>query len=219
VNPYVGALERVASGPQCGGCHLAPRGLKPHLVGRLVMLRHIIEGRHRLSASLAIAVVALALPSPGADFPAKVVRIVDGDTIEIFHNGQPKRIRLAGVDAPERRQAFGSRARQFVGQQVFGKTVTVRSDSIDGYGRILGEVILADGRSLTRELVANGLAWHYKRFSADRDLARLEQEARAARRGLWSDRNPIPPWEFRQVGRGASERSDRFLGGRLLSVQ
>ena len=139
-----------------------------------------------------------------------MIRIVDGDTIDVMHNGHPHRIRLAGIDAPERKQAFGSRAREFVGQQVFGRTVTFRSSGSDPYRRTLGEVILADGRSLNRELVANGLAWHYKRFSADRELARLENEARAARRGLWSDPNPIPPWEFRRRGSRVSERNRLF---------
>ena len=178
----------------------------------------MIEQRRGWSVALAIAAVAMALPSLAADFPAKVIRIVDGDTIEMTHNGEPKRVRLAGIDAPERKQAFGSRARQFVAQQVFGKTVTVHSVGIDAYGRILGEVILGDGRSLNRELVANGLAWHYKRFSADRELARLEDEAREARRGLWSDRNPMPPWKFRRMGTRTSERNYRFLLGRRLSA-
>jgi len=178
----------------------------------------MIEQRRGWSVALAIAAVAMALPSLAADFPAKVIRIVDGDTIEMTHNGEPKRVRLAGIDAPERKQAFGSRARQFVAQQVFGKTVTVHSVGIDAYGRILGEVILGDGRSLNRELVANGLAWHYKRFSADRELARLEDEAREARRGLWSDRNPIPPWKFRRMRTRTSERNYRFLLGRRWSA-
>jgi len=69
-----------------------------------------------------------------------VIRIVDGDTIDVMHNGHPHRIRLAGIDAPERKQAFGSRAREFVGQQVFGRTVTVRSSGIDPYRRTLDEV-------------------------------------------------------------------------------
>ena len=159
-----------------------------------------------MSVALAIAAVATALPCLAEDFRAKVIRIVDGDTIEVMGDGRPRRVRFAGIDAPERKQAFGSRARQFVGQQVFGKTVTVRSVGVDAYRRILGEVILPDGRSLNQELVANGLAWHYKRFSADRRLARLEDDARAARRGLWSDRNPIPPWEFRRLGSAAPNR-------------
>ncbi len=159
-----------------------------------------------MSVALAIAAVATALPCLAEDFRAKVVRIVDGDTIEVMGEGQPKRVRFVGIDAPERKQPFGSQARQFVGQKVFGKTVTIRSAGIDAYRRILGEVILADGRSLNQELVVNGLAWHYKRFSADCQLARLEDEARAARRGLWSDRNPIPPWDFRRQGSAAPNR-------------
>jgi len=179
----------------------------------------VSEQRCGSQVRLAIAVVALALPSQGAEFRAKVIGIVDGDTIEVLHNGRPERVRLVGIDSPERNQAFGSRARQFTGKQVFRQIVTVRSAGSDPYGRTLGEVILPDGRSLNRELVANGLAWHYRRFSADRDLARLEEEARAARRGLWSDPHAIPPWEFRRRGKGAlapnyGSRGTRFLGVR-----
>lgn len=195
-----------------------------HPVARLEQQNHgrgscVSEQRCGWQVRLAIVVAALALPSQGAEFRAKVIGIVDGDTIEVLHNGRPERVRLVGIDAPERNQAFGSRARQFTGKQAFGQIVTVRSAGSDPYRRTLGEVILPDGRSLNRELVANGLAWHYRRFSADRDLARLEGEARAARRGLWSDPNPIPPWEFRRRGRGALAPNYGFLGARLLGIR
>ena len=101
----------------------------------------IVEQRRRLFLALANMAAALAFPAPG-DFRAKVIRIKDGDTIDVMHNGHPQRIRLAGINAPERKQAFGSRARELIGQQVFGRTVTVRSSGIDPYRRTLGEVIL-----------------------------------------------------------------------------
>jgi micrococcal nuclease len=170
-------------------------------------------------ARLAFVIAALALRSQGAEFRVNVIGIVDGDTIEVLHNGRPERVRLVGIDSPERNQAFGSRARQFTGKQVFRQIVTVRSAGSDPYGRTLGEVILPDGRSLNRELVANGLAWHYRRFSADRELARLEEEARAARRGLWSDPHAIPPWEFRRRGKGALAPNYGSRGARFLGVR
>lgn len=168
---------------------------------------------------LAVIAMALALPSYGAEFRAKVIGIVDGDTIEVLHNGRPERVRLAGIDAPERNQAFGSRARQFTGNQAFGQLVTVRSAGSDPYRRTLGEVMLPDGRSLNRALVANGLAWHYRRFSADRELARLENEARVARLGLWSDPNPIPPWEFRRRAKGALAPNYGSQGARIPAIR
>ena len=148
---------------------------------------------------LAIALLVLAVPSGGEDFQGKVVRIVDGDTIEVLHSLRAERIRLHGVDAPEKSQAFGSRARQFTAGLVFGRIVTVREKGRDRYGRTLAQIALPDGRILNRELVANGFAWHYKRYSSDLSLARLEEAARGEKKGLWVDAHPVAPWEFRRV--------------------
>lgn len=152
-------------------------------------------------AALAIAVSLFAVPSPGDDFQGRVVRIVDGDTIDVLHNRQAQRIRLYGVDAPEKSQPFGSRARQFTARLVFGQCVSVRDMGRDRYGRALAEIRLLDGRSLNRELVSNGFAWHYKHYSSDLDLAQIEEIARKQKRGLWVDTRPIAPWEFRKFER------------------
>lgn len=132
-----------------------------------------------------------------APFDARVVGVADGDTITVLDGTTQVRVRLNGIDCPERRQAFGARAKQLTSQLVFGKTVTVRPFGMDRYGRVLGEVVLADGRVLSRELVAAGMAWHYTRYSKDETLARLEREAREGRVGLWSEAGPVAPWEFR----------------------
>ena len=133
-----------------------------------------------------------------AAFTGKVVAITDGDTIKVMHNGQAERIRLWGIDCPESHQTFGSRATRFTGDLAFGKVVTVHVKDIDRYHRTVGEVILPDGRSLNLELVKAGLAWWYAHFAKhDMRLAAAEAEARSARRGLWSDPNPVPPWEWR----------------------
>ncbi len=157
-----------------------------------------------LTAILLIAVVSALwyrwMPARG-DFVGKVVGVSDGDTIEVMRAGRAVRVRLEGVDCPESRQAYGTRAKQFTSELVFGKTVSVQVRGTDQYGRILGEVILPDGRSLNRELVQNGYAWWYRRYSNDPVLQQLEQEARRERRGLWRDRNPTPPWEFRRERR------------------
>jgi micrococcal nuclease len=125
--------------------------------------------------------------------------VSDGDTIDVLREGRAVRVRLEGIDTPERGQPFGTRAKQFTSDLVFGKTVAVQVKGTDQYGRILGEVILPDGRSLNRELVRNGYAWWYRRYSDDPVLQQLEEEARRERRGLWRDQNPIPPWEFRRA--------------------
>lgn len=109
------------------------------------------------------------------------------------------KVRFHGIDCPERKQAFGNRARQFTGDAAFGKLVTVIVRDKDRYGRTVGEVILPDGRNLNHELVKAGLAWWYVKYAkGDEKLQRLEMEAREAKRGLWSDPHDEPPWEFRR---------------------
>ena len=133
-----------------------------------------------------------------ADFSGRVVGVSDGDTIKVMHNGKAEKIRLYGIDCPEKAQPFGTQAKQFTSAMVFGKAVTVQVIDMDRYGRTVADVILPDGRVLNRELIAAGLAWWYKRYSQDKSLGLLEAEARAARRGLWADPHPVPPWEFRR---------------------
>jgi len=135
-------------------------------------------------------------------FTGKVVGIADGDTISVLREGKAVKIRLYGVDAPEKAQAYGTQARKFTGDLVFQRTVTVVVHTTDRYGRLVGEVLLPDGRSLGHELVRAGLAWWYRSYAPkDTTLAQLEAEARTAKRGLWADAQPIPPWQWRKGGR------------------
>jgi endonuclease YncB( thermonuclease family) len=138
-----------------------------------------------------------------ADFSGRIVGISDGDTIKVMHIGRAEKVRLYGIDCPEKGQAYGNKAKQFTSEMVFGKTVTVHVTDTDRYGRTVADVILPDGRVLNRELVAAGLAWWYRRYSQDASLGQLEAEARAAQQGLWADPNPVPPWcwRMRQKGR------------------
>ena len=133
-----------------------------------------------------------------ADFTGRVVSVSDGDTITVIHYGGGERIRLNGIDCPEKGQPFGNTARRFTSALVFGKEVTVQAKNTDQYGRTVADVILSDGRSLNRELVVAGLAWWYRKYSKDESLGQLEKEARAARRGLWADPEPDPPWKWRK---------------------
>ncbi len=132
----------------------------------------------------------------------KVIAIKDGDTVELLKDGKPLRVRLQGVDCPEKNQDYGTRARQFTSDLAFGKFVQLVVHDVDRYGRTVGEIILPDGRNLNHELVKNGFAWHYTAYSKDQELARLEAEARAEKRGLWEGPSPQAPWEFRQSRRG-----------------
>jgi endonuclease YncB( thermonuclease family) len=146
-------------------------------------------------------VLLLALPVLAREtITGKVVGVSDGDTLTVLVEGRRQvKVRLHGVDAPEAHQAYGSRAKQFTSRLVFGKPVRVEVRDTDRYGRTIAEVFLPDWSSLNREVVRAGMAWWYRRYAPnDRQLAALEDEARRARRGLWADRDPISPWEFRR---------------------
>ena len=129
--------------------------------------------------------------------------VTDGDTIKILTAGNVQhRIRLHGIDCPEKRQPFGAKAKQFTSEACFGKTVRVEVRDTDRYGRTVGEVILPDGRNLNHEIVRAGLAWWYRKYArGDHQLAEAEAEAREARRGLWADAEPVQPWKWRRGAR------------------
>ena len=156
-----------------------------------------------------LPVVALA-----ADFSAQVVGITDGDTLTVLKADRTQvKIRLNGIDAPESGQDYGSRAKQAASELAFGKDVTIRVVDKDRYGRTVADVILPDGRSLNQEMVRQGMAWWYRRYApSDRNLADLETEAKAAKRGLWSQADPIPPWDWRH-GQGAAATTE-VIGNR-----
>ncbi len=148
-------------------------------------------------------VLTLLFASPAfADFSGRVVGVSDGDTIKVLHNGKAEKIRLHGIDCPEKAQPFGTKAKQFTSEMVFGKDVTLHVTDTDRYGRTVADVILPDGRSLNRELVGAGLAWWYRKYSKDESLGKLEADARAARRGLWANPDPVPPWCWRKRQKG-----------------
>lgn len=134
-----------------------------------------------------------------ADFTGSVVSVLDGDTIEILHDQHPERIRLSGIDCPEKRQAFGQKAKHATSDLAFGKEVTIQAHGHDKYKRTIGEVILSDGMSLNQELVKQGWCWWYRKYAPGNTvLEGLEHEAREAGKGLWADPRPVPPWEWRK---------------------
>ncbi|MGB9128196.1 MAG: thermonuclease family protein [Thiobacillus sp.] len=145
----------------------------------------------------ALVAVLLAVSSAAlADFSGTVVRIVDGDTLDVLVANRPVRVRLAQIDAPERRQAYGTRARQALSAMIFRRVVTVADAGADSYGRQLGTIFVA-GANINAAMVGRGMAWAYRQYLTDRSLIRLEQQTRAARRGLWGDPAPVAPWRFR----------------------
>ena len=132
----------------------------------------------------------------------KVIQVVDGDTYHLLtEDNQTLKIRMEGIDAPERAMPFYKVSKDYLGKLCSGKYVKLKSSGIDQYGRYLGFTYLEDSSELCREMIKAGLAWHYKRYNTDEDLANLEIEARNLKIGLWKDENPMPPWEFRKSRR------------------
>ena len=150
-----------------------------------------------------LACCLLFAPGNASAWPGKVVGISDGDTITVLRNDrQPVKIRLYGIDCPEKRQAWGGRAKEATAELCYGKVVEVHEMGIDRYGRTVAIVILPDGASLQEKLVGSALAWIWPRYCKEAvclDWMELEEKAEAAKIGLWQDEDPIPPWEWRHT--------------------
>lgn len=132
----------------------------------------------------------------------RVVQVSDGDTITVLASGNVQvKVRLAGIDAPESGQEFGEKSRQALATVVAGKVVAVSEDGTDRYGRTIGW-IRAGETDVNREMVRQGWAWHFTHYNKDPGIARLQVEAKEARRGLWAAPNPpMAPWDFRALKR------------------
>ena len=134
-------------------------------------------------------------------WPGQVVSVTDGDTIKVLQDGRETKIRLYGVDTPEKKMAFGQKAKDFTASMVAGKVVDVEPVDQDRYGRTVGIVTVA-GRNLNEELVKNGFAWVYRQYCRRGECStwlKEESQARAARIGLWADPVPVPPWDWRKA--------------------
>lgn len=136
-----------------------------------------------------------AKPLAAAD--GQVVAVIDGDTIGVMLDGKETRVRLYGIDAPEKSQPHGMDAKAALSGMIFGKVVRIEDHGQDRYGRKIGRIHCQD-RDINLELVRDGWAWWYVDYAKrDSELSSAEAEAREARRGLWADPDQIPPWEWR----------------------
>ncbi len=148
------------------------------------------------SACLVLAFIAA---DPNAVFTARVVKILDGDTIHVQVAGKDaQKVRLFGIDTPEHDQPYAREARQALAKLVSGREVRLETHGVDGYGRLLARALVGE-LDVNAELVRLGAAWVYRKYSDDAKLLALERDARAAKRGLWalpaSER--VPPWKWR----------------------
>ena len=147
-------------------------------------------------------VALAATPSAGE----QVVRVKDGDSLVVASAGREVDVRLAGIDAPELRQARGMEARTALETLVAGRDVELQLVGGDAYRRIVAHV-LVDGLDVNAEMVRRGLAWVPRQYDPAPALVRQEHEAQAAGRGVWSDAKPTPPWVWRKASRGAAKRT------------
>ncbi|MEY4710586.1 MAG: Thermonuclease precursor [Pseudomonadota bacterium] len=163
----------------------------------------------------AFSLAALAIASAAAQtLTGRVVGVSDGDTVTILDATQrTHKVRLLGIDSPEKKQPFGERAKQSLSDLVFDKQVSVEGGKLDRYGRSLGKIVL-DGQDVNLEQVRRGMAWHYKQYARDQApqdriaYAEAEAAARQNRVGLWQDAHPVPPWSFRREGREQAARAN-----------
>lgn len=138
----------------------------------------------------------------------KVIGIKDGDTVSLLIDGKEQTVRLAHIDCPEKKQPYGTRAKQMVSDLCFGKYVKVIGDGkLDRNKRLIAEIVLPNGININKTLVKNGLAWHFKKYSKDAKYAHLEIEARTKKAGLWKEKDPVAPWDWRKMRKSASKKS------------
>lgn len=172
----------------------------------------------RLAAPLVLAALLVVSPASGHQLTGRVVAVADGDTITVLDAARRQiKVRLAGIDAPERKQPYGTRAKQHLSGLVFGKVVEVDWEKRDRYGRIIGTVLAPDGICAAADCaktvdaglaqLSAGFAWHYKQYAKEQPrvererYAAAETEAHLRRLGLWADPHPTPPWEWRRPRR------------------
>ena len=157
-----------------------------------------------LKKLIALIWLCIAMSLNAATLQGKVVSVADGDTITVLDSQKTQhKIRLQGIDAPERAQPFGNKSRQSLHELVHGKQVTVDYQKKDKYGRVVGKILL-NNADVCLEQLKRGMAWHYKQYAneqpkEDQETYSLaEQQAKTELKGLWKDKQPVPPWEFRK---------------------
>jgi len=172
--------------------------------------------RHTVTSGLPMVLLLWALitvfPVAAAPIEGKVINVHDGDTVTLLvKSNQTIKVRLSQIDAPEIGQAYGLNSKRSLSRLVAGKRVRIDAETTDRYGRTVGALWLYE-KNINREQIKQGMAWAYRRYLHDRSLLELEAAARSRRIGLWSDRNPTPPWQFGRRGEHAKPSSGRSSG-------
>jgi endonuclease YncB( thermonuclease family) len=157
----------------------------------------------------AACVFLWALPARAGEVNGRVTGVLDGDTIEVLHNNRPERIRLSGIDCPEKGQDYGKRAKQAASALVYGKEVALQTHGLEKYGRTLADVLLIGGINVNHTLVKDGWCWWYRKYAPNDTLLKAwEKDAREAKRGLWANPRPC------RRGNGGNGAGEWRVGGR-----
>lgn len=127
----------------------------------------------------------------------KVIKITDGDTFVLLTgNKEQIKIRLHGIDAPEKKQDYGTVSKNYLSNLVFKKDITIEFKNRDRYGRSIG-IAFVEGVNMNEKMLAEGMAWHFKKYDTNSQWSALETKAKEEKKGLWSQSNPVAPWEWR----------------------
>jgi endonuclease YncB( thermonuclease family) len=149
-----------------------------------------------IAVVLFVQIFAVAVQA--AEFSAQVITVMDGDTVLVLYDKRRIRIRLAGIDAPEKLQEFGGESQKSLAELVLRKEVLVSTVAVDNYGRVVA--VLFDGNvNINKEQLRRGMAWESSYYHSDKALIALQSDAQRARRGLWMGGKPVAPWVFRKA--------------------
>jgi len=157
---------------------------------------------------LFLAMLLVGLPCFASTMRGLVVGVTDGDTVTVLdHTRRQYKVRLMGIDAPEKSQPYGHKSKESLSRLAYGKSVSVTYNKKDKYGRMVGKITV-DEVDICLEQIKAGMAWHYKKYETEQSLsdrfiyASAEDEAKLKVRGLWQDPHPVPPWAWRKQQRG-----------------
>jgi len=147
-----------------------------------------------------------------------VVKVMDGDSLKVRRDGKIVEVRLYGIDTPEYKQPYSNKAKQFTKKMTYNLPVSVTRKDVDRYGRVVA-LLTSRGKLVNRELVREGLAWYYPRYCTTQplcgELDSLEQKARKLKKGLWRDKNPVSPWDWK---RSQGKKGSKSWSGRYYSL-
>lgn len=148
---------------------------------------------------LILSLISGGLNAIAQKFPVKVVGVTDGDTFTVVNKDNLQlKIRIWGIDAPEKGQDYGNKAKQVLSDYIYGKEIVIDVQSRDSWGRYISYVFTPEGKDISLIMLNEGMAWHFTKYDSTEEYHRAEEEARAKRIGLWSIADPIAPWDYRK---------------------